>query len=85
MNLVGDAQRQIAVCCQFCTSHVCAKLMVMADATFISLSVYGKLLYNLANVEEECEIREEDLLCITTLKEVTYNGTNNVMMSFVTF
>ena len=41
---------------EFCTSHVCAKLMVMVDATFISLSVYGKLLYNLANVEEECEI-----------------------------
>jgi hypothetical protein len=43
----------------------------------LSLSVHGKLLYNLANVEEECEIREEDLLYITTLKEVTYNGTNN--------
>ena len=65
----------------FCTAHTCAKLMLMAKSTFETLSIYGKLLLNLANVKEDAGISEEALLSLPVLKEVMYND-KNVITSF---
>ena len=37
----------------FCTVHMCAKLMLMAKSTLITLSIHGKLLQNLTNTKTD--------------------------------
>ena len=51
--------------------------MLMAKSTFVTHSICGKLLLNLANVKEDAEISES----LPVLKEVTYND-KNVITSF---
>ena len=47
---------------EFCTGHVCAKLMMLANGMFVTLSIYGKLLHSLIDVKEDSEVTEEALL-----------------------
>ena len=53
----------------FCTVHMCAKLMLMAKSTLI-LSIHGKLLQNFTNTKTDSEVTEEGLLSLSPLKEV---------------
>ena len=60
----------------FCTVHMCAKLMLMAKSTLITLSIHGKLLKILTNTKTDSEVTEEGLLSLPPLKEVIYDGRN---------
>lgn len=71
MILMEGASNQMSCATKidFCTFHVCAKLMMMANGTFVSLSIYGKLLHQLIGVKEDSEVSEELLLSLLTLRE----------------
>ena len=60
---------------------MCAKLMLMAKSTLITLSIHGKLLQNLTNTKTDSEVTEEGLLSLPPLKEVIYDE-RNVITSF---
>ena len=63
---------------EFCTGHVHAQLMMMANGTFLTLSIYGKLLHSLLEVTADSEVAFLDL---PNLKQVVYNE-RNVITNF---
>lgn len=66
----------------FCSGHVNAQLMMIADGTFQTLSIYGKVLFNLLGVTADSEVSEAAFLSLPKLKEVTYNE-KNVITKFM--
>ena len=66
---------------EFCTGHVHAQLMMMANGT---LSIYGKLLHSLLEVTTDSEVSEEAFLTLPNLKQVIYNE-KNIITNFTTY
>ena len=66
---------------EFCTGHVHAQLMMMANGTFLTLSIYGKLLHSLLEVTADSEVSEEAFLALPKLEQVIYNE-KNVITNF---
>ena len=64
---------------EFCSQHVNAHLMVLADNKFHTLSVYGKVLYELLEITPDTEVTEEIFLCLPKVNQVTYNDKNSVI------
>ena len=66
---------------EFCTGHVHAQLMMMANGTFLTLSIYGKLLHSLLEVTADSEVSEEAFVALPKLEQVIYNE-KNVITNF---
>lgn len=65
---------------EFCSGHQSAKLTFFRDGRFLTLSVLGKVLKKF--IGKESDICDKDFLHITSLKEVRYNKTTNVITDF---
>ena len=61
---------------EFCTGHVNAQLMVLADRKFLTLVIFGKLLHDMLGVSSDSEVTEEMFISLPKLEEVTYNEKN---------
>ena len=61
---------------EFCTGHVNAQLMMLADGKFLTLAIFDKLLYDMLQVTSDSEVTEEAFLSLPKLDEVIYNEKN---------
>lgn len=67
---------------EFCSQHVNAQLMVFAaENRFETLTLYGKVLYDLLETTHDTEVAEDLFLHLTKLDQVTYNE-KNIIINF---
>ena len=66
---------------EFCSQHVNAQLMVLAENRFETLTVYGKVLYDLLEITPGTEVTENMFLRLPKLQQVTYNE-KNIIINF---
>ena len=56
-----------------CTDQLCAKMMFMAGSRIHSLTAYGQVVKDLAEVTDDAAVTEEILMNSSRLSTVTYN------------
>ena len=64
---------------EHCSEQISTKLLVVADSKIESLSEFGKIVQQLANVTSDAEVTEEALLNCAQLSSVKYNDRNVIV------